>query len=100
MHVSNSHPKRVVMAPTPVAEPPPAGTPELPVGATLAGSGCLARSGQSAYYFAEPSSLVPTSGSMDEAEARLILETRHQEYVARRGLEEIFSSGAAEFLSI
>ena len=100
MHVSNSHPKRAAMVPTPVAEPPPSGTPELPVEATLAADGCLARSGQSAHYFVEPGRPAPATGSMDEAEARLILETRHQEYMARRGLEELFLSGAAEFLSI
>jgi hypothetical protein len=91
MRVSNSHPKKAAMAPIPVAEPPPSGTPELQVGATRAREGCLARSGQ---YF------VPVTDSVDEGEARLILEMRHQEYLARRALEELFESGAAEFLSI
>jgi hypothetical protein len=88
------------MAPTSVAEPPPSGTPELPVGATLARDGCLARSRQSAQYFLEPTRVAPATDSVDEGEARLILEMHHQEYVARRALEELFESGAAEFLSL
>jgi hypothetical protein len=100
MHVSNSHPKPPAMAPTPVAEPPPSDTPEPPVGATLARGDCLARSGQSAQYFVEPTRLSPGTGSVDEAEVRLILEMRHQEFMARQALEELFESGAAEFLSI
>ena len=100
MHVSNSHPKPPAMAPAPVAEPPPAGTPELPVGATFARGGCLARSGQSAQYFVEPTRLSPGTGSVDEAEVRLILEMRYQECMARRALEEIFESGEAEILSL
>jgi len=86
------------MAPAPAAEPPPSGTPELPVGATLARGDCLARSGQSAQYFVEPTGHAPTTDSVDEGEARSILDMRHQEYVARRALEELFESGEAEFL--
>src|SRR5438445_13862065 len=100
MHVSNSHPKQTAMAPTPVAEPPPSGTPELPVGATLARNGCLARSGQSARYSLEPTRPAPSTDSVDEGEARLIVEMHHQEYVARRALEELVESGTAGFLSI
>ena len=94
------------MAPTsPIAEPPQAGTPELPVGATLAmeghgGEGRMGRSGQSARLFVEPVRSAPASAPVDEIEARLILEMQHQEYVARRALDELFESGAAECLSI
>jgi hypothetical protein len=37
---------------------------------------------------------------VDELETRLILEMQHQEYMARRALEELFESGEAECLSI
>jgi hypothetical protein len=92
------------MAPPSRAEPP-AGTPELPVGATLAREGLardglLARPGQSARYFMEPNRPALASDPVDEVEARLILEMHHQEYVARRALEELFESGEAECLSI
>jgi len=106
MHVSNSHHKQVLTAPTPpMAEPPQAGTPELPVGATLAvedraREGCLGRPGQSARLFVEPMRSAPASDPVDELETRLILEMQHQEYMARRALEELFESGEAECLSI
>lgn len=88
------------MPPTLVAELPPSGTPELPIEAPFASGGWLARSGQSAQCFAEPARLAPATESVDETEARLILETRHRECMARRGLEELFESGEAQFLSI
>jgi len=100
MHVSNSHSKQAPMVPAPVAEARPCGTPELSVGATLATEGRLARSGQSAQYFVEPTRLAPATDSVDEVEARLILAIRHREYVAHRALEELFESGEAGFLSI
>jgi hypothetical protein len=37
---------------------------------------------------------------VDEADARLILEMRYQEHVARRALDELFESGAAQILSL
>ena len=93
------------MAPTSRAEPPAAGTPELPVGAalaadSLAAEGYLTRPWQSARYFVEPGRPAPASDPVDEVEARLLLEMHHQEYVARRALEELFESGEAECLSI
>jgi hypothetical protein len=78
----------------------PSGTPELPVEAPFASGGWLARSGQSSQCFAEPARLAPAPDSVDEAEARLILETRYRECIARRALEELFESGEAQFLSI
>lgn len=88
------------MAPSSMAEPSPAGTPELPIGAAIARERCLARAGQSARYFVERSPPATTSESVDELETRLILEMRHQESVARRALEELFESGEAECLSM
>jgi uncharacterized ferredoxin-like protein len=55
---------------------------------------------QPARYFVEPSRPAPASDPVDEVEAHLILEMHHQEYVARRALEELFESGEAECLSI
>jgi hypothetical protein len=37
---------------------------------------------------------------VDEADARLILEMRYQEYMARRALDELFESGEAQILSL
>jgi hypothetical protein len=94
MHVSNSQSKPAAKPPARVAEPPPSGTPELPV------EGYLAQSGPSAQYFVEPTRLAFASDPVDEEEARLILEVRYQEYVARRALEGLFASGEAEFLCV
>jgi hypothetical protein len=74
MHVSDSYFKQAGMVPAPVPE-------------------------HSAEYYAQPTRLAPATDPVDQWEARLILEMRHEEYVARRALEELFESGA-EFLSI
>jgi hypothetical protein len=100
MHVSNSHSERSAMVPAPVPEPTPSGAPELPVGATRSADGYRGRSAQSARYVVEPTPSLPPTGSVDEADARLILEMRYQEYMARRALDEFFASGEAEILSL
>ncbi len=84
------------MTQTLMAEPRPAGTPELPE-AALAAENCLARS---APDFAEPNRLPPGSGSVDEPQTRLILQMRRKEYAARRALEDLFERGEAECLSL
>jgi hypothetical protein len=99
MHVSNSHSERAAMVPAPVSEPVPSGAPELAVGATRARDGYRGWSAQSARYVVEPTLSAPPPDSVDEADARVILEMRYQECVARRALDELFESGAAEFLS-
>ena len=98
MHVSNSHSERSAMAPVP--EPTPSGTPELPVAALPARDGYRGRSAQSARYVVERTPSLPPAGSVDEADASLLLEMRYQECMARRALDEIFASGAAESLSL
>jgi hypothetical protein len=100
MHVSNSHPERSARPPAPVTEPTPSGAPELPVAATLATDGYRGRPAHSARYVVEHTSSFAPTGSADEADARLILEMRYQEYQARRAVEEIFESGEAEILSL
>jgi hypothetical protein len=99
MHVSNSHSERPAMAPVPVPEPTPSGAPELPVSGMRATDGYRGRSAQSARYVAEPTPSLPPAASVDEGDARLILEMRYQEYVARRALDEMFENGEAEILS-
>ena len=98
MHMSNSHSKRPAVAPLPVSEPTPSGAPELPVTAMHATDGHRGRSAQSAWYVAEPTPSLSLTASMDEADARLILDMRYQEYQARRALDEIFGSDEAEIL--
>jgi hypothetical protein len=100
MHLSYSYSERSGMAPAPVSEPTPSGTPELPVGATRGRDGYRGRPAQSARYAVEPTPSLPPTGSMDGGDAQLILEMRHQEYVARRALDALFESGEAEILSL
>jgi hypothetical protein len=100
MHVSNSHSERSAKAPAPLPEPTPSGAPELPVAATRASDGYRGWSAQSARYVVEPTPYLPPTGSVDEADAPLIVEMRYQECVARQALEEMFGSGEAEALSV
>src|SRR5882724_3465852 len=100
MHVSNSHSDRSAKAPAAAPEPAPSATPELPVGAARARDGYRGRSAQSARYVAEPTPSFPPTGSADEADARLVLEMRYQESMARRALEALFESGEAQILSL
>jgi hypothetical protein len=84
MHVSNSHSEGSAKPPAP----------------KRARDAYRWRSAQSARHVVEPAPSLPPTDSVDEADARLILEMRYQECMARRALEEIFESGEAEILSL
>ena len=84
MHVSNRHSEGSAKPPAP----------------KRARDGYRWRSAQSARHVVEPTPSLPPTNYVDEADARLILEMRYQEYMARRALDEIFESGEAESLSL
>jgi len=101
MHVSNnSYAERPARAPAPIPDPTPSGAPELPVAVTRGRDGYRGRSAQFARDVVVPTPSPPLPGSVEEADAHLLLETRYQEYLARRALDEVFANGEAENLCL
>jgi hypothetical protein len=49
---------------------------------------------------AADSARAPRAGSMDEAQDLQLIQMRHDEYVAQKGLQRLFESGQLEVLSV